>query len=216
MQGSDFKIKLIFGLLLLVSLWNLSLQQRVRSLEVEMIRYVLPRELTKDQIERFGSYLKANSQPHEARILYVIGDSESAAYAHDFYSAFRAGKWHSTMIPVDPVTITCKESPQRSTQPVVCSTPLQQMINRLEGVHIEQTGPNPPHQEYIRDTVSAALKAADIQGIGGGSYSNNNDPVNTITVFVGFRARHKFAVLPRNFFRPGPEDSLDNLRDDDF
>lgn len=213
LQDSDFKVKLIFGFLLLASLWNLSLQQRVRSLEVEMIRYVLPRELTKDQIEKFGSYLKANSQPQEVRILYIMGDSESSAYAHDFWSAFRAGKWHLTMIPVDPITITCKESPQRSTQPVVCSTSLLQMINRLEGVYFEQTGPNPPHQEYIRDTVSAALKAAGIQGIGCCNYSNNNDPVNTITVFVGFRARHKFAVLPS---RPVPEDSLDNLRDDDF
>lgn len=181
-----------------------------------MIRYVLPRELTKDQIEKFGNYLKTNSQPHEVRILYIIGDSESASYAHNFWSAFKAGKWHVIMDPIDPVTITCKESPERSTQPVVCSTPLQRMINRLEGIHIQQSGPNPPHQEYIRDTVSEAFRAAEIQGIGGVSYGNSNDPVNTITVFVGSRARHKFAVLPKNFFKPGPEDSLDNLKNDDF
>lgn len=213
LQDSDFKIKLTFGLLLLACLWTLSLQQRVRSLEVEMIRYVLPRELTKNQIEKFGSYLKANSHPQEVRILYIMGDSEISAYAHNFWSAFRAGKWHAAMIPVDPVTITCKESPQRSTQPVVCSTNLQQMINRLEGVYMEQTGPNPPHQEYIRDSVSAALNAAGIQGVGCCSYSNTNDPLNTITVYVGVRARHKFAVLPN---RPIPEDSIDSLRDDDF
>src|SRR6267143_1402124 len=35
---------------ILLGAWNLSLQRRVRNLEVETVRYVMPRQLTKEQI----------------------------------------------------------------------------------------------------------------------------------------------------------------------
>ena len=219
----DARTKILSVLLLIFGLWIFKMNHQIRHLEVEMIRYVLPRQLTKDQIEAFGQYLKSNSKPHEVKIKYIMGDAEAQGYAGDFASGFKAGNWVPNMMPINPAGITCHANPSGGMSAFACSSELQQMINRLEGVAIEQSGPNPPPPSsleeklnptpYLSQIVSQALTAAGIQGIGSG-YGYSNDPPNTITVFVGFRKRDKFAVLPPKFGR-GDED-LSDIRDDDF
>ncbi len=221
----DARWKILVLLLLFMGIYLSLLQQRVRHLEVEMVRYVLPRQLTNEQIGAFGKYLAANSQPHEVRIRYILGNGEAQRYAEDFASAFKAGNWLPNMMPVNPSAITCSISPQGSTAPISCSSELQQMINNMEGVTIQQTGPNPPQpstiQErlhpppYLNQVVSDALRSAGLRGIGSG-YGYSNDPLNTITVFVGSRKRDKFAVPPTKFFDHAMKDSLQNLSNDDF
>jgi hypothetical protein len=209
--------------IVLLALWNRKLEHESRTLRVEMIRYVLPRQLTKEQTDAFGKYLSSHSQPNEVRIKYILGDAEAERYGEAFASAFRAGNWLPNMMPVNPMAITCHANPQGSAEPFACTSELQQMVNHLEGVSIQQSGPNPPQPStleekvhpppYLNQIVSEALKAAGIQGIGGG-YGNNNDPLNTITVYVGIRPRDKWAVVPPNFFqrRNVPQD----IGDDDF
>jgi hypothetical protein len=195
----------------------------VRHLRTQMVRYVLPRALTRDQIEAFGRYLSSHSEPHEVRIKYILGDEEAAGYAEDFASAFRAGNWIPNTMPVNPAAVTCKPNPSGSDTSFACSSELQQVMNKLQGVNIQQTGPNPPRPStleeklhptpFLNAIVAEALKSAGIKGIGNG-YGYNDDPLNTITVFVGFRPRNKWGILPPSFYE---RDSFpQDVSDDDF
>jgi hypothetical protein len=98
-----------------VSFWSWKLERDTRRLKAEMIRYVLPRQLSKEQIETFGKYLSSHSQPHEVEIRYIVGDAEAQSYANDFSAAFKAGNWVPKMSPIDPAAITCKAIPQVSS-----------------------------------------------------------------------------------------------------
>jgi len=210
---------------ILLGAWNLSLQRRVRNLEVETVRYVMPRQLTKEQIIAFGKYLSSHAQPHEVRIKYILGDGEAKRYATDFASAFHSGNWLPNMMPIDPALVTCHISPPRNVAPISCSTELEQMANSLEGASIRQTGPNLPPPSTLEEKinpppellqiVSEGLKAAGIPQIGG-SYSNNSDPLNTITVFVGRRPRDKWSILPPKFSERQRSKFPDDISDDDF
>jgi hypothetical protein len=91
----------------------------------------------------------------------------------------------------------------------------------LESVSVQQTGPNPPQPTTLEektnrtppiiDIVEEALRIAGIRVSSG--YSFNNDPLNTLTVFVGLRPRDKMGVLPPKF---GQKDLPNDVTDDDF
>jgi hypothetical protein len=131
-----------------------------------------------------------------------------------------AGNWPPDVESVNPAVITCQVKPPENTP--LCSSELEQMAN-LEGVSVSQTGPNPPPPSTVEEKlhppsplnviVSEALKAADISTVGNG-YSENNDPVNTITVFVGLRPRDEWAVIPTNFSKR--QKTPQDITDDDF
>jgi hypothetical protein len=99
------------------------------------------------------------------------------------------------------------------------------MANNLQGVSIQQSGPNPPQPTtieeklhptpYLNTTIFEALKSAGIKGIGGG-YGFSNDPINTITVFVGLRPRDKWGILPASFYDRGLGNFPQDVTDDDF
>jgi hypothetical protein len=210
--------------IVVLTLWNQKLEHDVHRLQAEMIRYVLPRQLTKEQIDTFRNYLSSHSQPHEVRIKYISGDRESQGYAGDFASAFRAGNWLPNFMPLSPVAITCNENVPGSKPPFTCSSELQQVVNSLEEISIMRTGPNPPPPSTLEEklhptpsldaVISEALRAAGLQGISSG-YSNNADPPNTVTVFIGHRPRDRYAVIPQNFYEKTRRNPRE-ITDDDF
>jgi hypothetical protein len=218
---------LILAPLVVLAIWSALLQHRVRHLEVEMLRYVLPRALSKEQIDTFGKYLSSHSKPREVTIKYISGDAESTSYAQDLSSAFRAGNWLPDMKPIAPSAVTCRPSPPANDLPFVCSSDLSQIVNSLEGLYVLSSGPNPPPSSTIEEKVHPApgvqqilleaLNAANIQGVKGG-YGYSNDPLDTITVSVGFRPRDKIGILPLGLYermrREGK--SLNDISDDDF
>lgn len=202
---------------------NQGREHDIHDLRVEMTRYVLPRHLSQDQIQRFGKYLAANTQPHEVTIKYLMGDDEAESYASDLAAAFRAGNWFPNMIPLNPGSIKCQPSPQSKPLPFWCIT--ETFPVSRAGASITQSGPNPPQpttvedklhpKPYLSNVIAQALQAADITDADGGSYGfSSNDPVETITVFVGPRKRGTWAVVPAKF-RQMPQGPTD-LKDDDF
>jgi hypothetical protein len=78
---ANARSKVAFILVIFSFAWILTLQNRVHHLEVQMFRYVLPRELTKEQIEIFGKHLASSTNPQEVRIRYIMGDSEALRYS---------------------------------------------------------------------------------------------------------------------------------------
>jgi hypothetical protein len=129
---------------------------------------------------------------------------------------------------INPISITCHES-YRSSFPFACNTELEKIWmengSTLEGVSLRQTGPNPPRADtieekrnptpYVHYLVGQAFRAAGISA--GGGYSNTSDPVNTITVFIGSRPRHRHGIPPPKLFTGKmSEDAFINLSDDDF
>lgn len=210
--------------IVLMICWNLYLQRRIRHLEVETIRYVLPRGLTQSQIAKFGKYLSEHSKPHEVKIRWIIGDSESQRYAGDLSSAFTSGNWVPAMLPIDPIAVACVQNDATKTLTISCTSGLAQIANQIEGLSVMQTGPNPPPVKegdvtrpapLLITAVNEAFSAAGVS-ITNSGYSNNNDPVDTITVVVGFRARDKMAVIPPDFFRRMRQKVLDLDDDDNF
>jgi hypothetical protein len=187
-------------------------------------RRVLPRELLAEQIDAFGKYLSAHTQPQEVRIRYVSGDAESQRYAaSDFATAFRKGNWLPTLSAIDPLAITCNQAEPNGSHHFSCSSELQGFINHLEGASITQTGPNLPqttleeklHATWLYATITQAVNEAGIHGVEVG-YNNNTDPLNTVTVFVGLRPRDKWGILPPNFGQRLQQRMPNDLTDDDF
>jgi hypothetical protein len=217
-------VVLLAAAMLCLVLWNKRQQRDIRRLHVQMMRFVLPRTLSEDEIKSIGQYLAANSQPHEIKIKYILGDRETQGYADDFSLALRAGNWLPVMSPINPARFTC-QSISGDTPIVVCHSELQQVVNSLEGVHIQQTGPNPAQPstieeklnppKYLSHILSEALTAAGIQGIST-NYGLNSDPLNTITIFVGSRPRDKLATIPPGFYERQKGILLHNITDDDF
>jgi hypothetical protein len=176
---------LIFAIILL-ALWN----KRIES----MAEYAAPRQMTKQQISEFGEYLKSHSQPHEVKIKYFLGDREDSDYAGDWAEAMRSGNWFPNLIPVDPTAVTCKPWPSPiNSLPFFCSSDARQFVNRMEGIAIEQVGPNPPQPQtieeklhptgYVYTPICEAAIAAKIQVQCG--YSLSDDPPDTVIIFVG-------------------------------
>ena len=185
--------------------WNILLQTRVRHLEVEMIRYVFPRSLTQEQIEKFGEYIREHSKPHEVSIRYVMGDAESETYAQDFYAAFKAGKWDPKQMPINPAKIICREE-KNLTPPIMCNSELQEMINNLKGVRIDVRNPiqatalTPEEKANalpsLHEVLTKAFRIADIRGVGASNGSSEQLTQDTIALIIGLRQRDKLAVSP--------------------
>jgi len=234
-KGNAWVIPLISVIVLLLIIWNVRLQSRVNSfeqnmpqrlkrLETEMFRYVLPRQLTPEQSKAFSEYLLSHSEPHEVTIRYVIGDTESASYAAQIGTALTAGNWYANMAPVSPASIVCHTNP---VPELMCASDLDKM-RVFEGVDILQTGPlsegkppatllekiHPP--PLVFSVLYDAVKAAGIQETITGGYSLNGDPPNTITIFVGRRPRDKHAVLPLKNIQQWRRNPAIALEDDDF
>lgn len=223
--------------------WNISLQidvknleksfvrpARVKHLEAEMFRYVLPRELTGDQIKQFGDYLKAHSQPHELKITWVLGDGESERYAEDFESAFQAGGWVVISNQIDEADTTCRSTMSKNMPPIECTNPLEPFINSREGIECNVAGPMLPDladtvEEKIRAqtplyrTINESFGAAHIPvSCGGGGRQNDPSDVLKISMFIGRRPRDKYGILPPGFsdLKDTRTERMRNLNDDDY
>jgi hypothetical protein len=94
--ASDFRWWL--GLLLFFFLYTsfgsfgiFALDQDIAKLQADMQHYVLPRELTDQQIKSIHDYLVAHPQPNDATlsIIYIYDDSEVTHYANRFFQAIR-------------------------------------------------------------------------------------------------------------------------------
>jgi hypothetical protein len=98
-------------------------------------------------------------------------------------------------------------------------------MNSFEQVNIEQSGQAPPEPTTVEEKlhpaprvgqiVEYAFREAGIQGLGG-SNGVSNDPMNTITIYVGLRPRDKWAVLPPSRYKGVQENPPPDITDDDF
>lgn len=187
--------------------WNFSLQRRVHNLDVEMFRYVSPRQLTKTQIQDFGSYLSAHSVPHDVTVQALMGDEEAHSYASDFVRAFAAANWRPKNEVVNPTTIRCEPS-SKSPTPVTCIAD----VPSAEGINFAvQSDPNEKLSQILQDAIKFA-------GIEMGGMQTGGPSETSVTVFVGHRRRDRLGILPPGYLetlrqhRP----TLDNLTDDDY
>jgi hypothetical protein len=224
-----------FSLLMVVCIalvvWNLFLQHRVRRLEIEAIRYTLPRELTKGQIKSFGVYLAANSKPRELTIEYVQGDEEATQYASELREAFLAGNWYPNMSPIAATVMSCQKNPSATDGfPLTCVADLQKTGYATQGTRIDIKGPMEPTPlpptieervhppKNIGNILIEALKNAGMEKIGvSGSGWEDSPTGTTITLFVGSRQRSKLGNMSENFrelIRHGK--SPEDLTDDDY
>jgi hypothetical protein len=215
--------------ILLLALWNRSLERDNHILHVEMVRYVLPRELTKQQIEEVGKYLASHSQPHEVKIRFVMNDNEAKEYGNDFAAAFRAGNWLPIYDPVNPFSITCQTNATSDAGQVSaeCTSKLLQQVSWEGDITVVETGPtlSPPStlQEKLNpppslpQVVSDAFRASGVDVSSGGSILKS-DSSTTLTLSIGPRPRDRTGILPERFWenQRKKQKSPQQLTDDDF
>ncbi len=221
--GVWFLVLAIFVL----ALWDRKLERDIHRVQAEMIRYVLPRDLTKEQIKAFGDYLASHSKPHEVIIKYIPGDEEAMRYASDFSEAFRAGNWLPNMRPINPAAITCQPNPAGTMSSISCNSELQLM----QGATLTSSGPSEPEnpatiEEKVHPPptlgmiLTEALKVGNIREpdyAGGGGRQNPPEGV-TVILFIGARHRDKYAIMPTNWLERSQREGrlLSDIQDDDF
>jgi hypothetical protein len=196
----------------------------MRRLHAEMVRYVLPRELTPDQIKQFGDYLRKNSESREITIAYILGDVESQRYAENIRDAFVAGNWLVDMKQISPAVVKCS-APANTSEAMVCKSDLDGLGDLLERVYVRQSGPTKQPSSFEEklhspplswEIVKGAFEAAKVEGVRGWQdLGKSSDPLNTLYLYVGPRPRDKQAVLPLGFNWRGLGTSQ-KLTDDDF
>ena len=212
--------------IVLLTLWNRKIEHETHQLHVEMVRYVLPRHLDKEQIDIFSKYLAENSKPREIDIKYLSGDEESKEYASDFYSAFTKGGWLPSMSEVNLAIIVCDSNPTGNPL-VICKSNAESMADSLEKVSVDIKGPStqsapltleqklhPP--KSAMEILGRAFNAANIQNGGYGSSGNDNDPAAKITLFIGHRPRGRMGILPPDFLQRLQNFHPYDVTDEDF
>jgi hypothetical protein len=178
----------------------LRLNDEVRHLKAQMVRYVLPRKLTAEQISSIGEYL--SHQERNQIVFQVINrDEEAGSFRADIQQALEKGGWAvSDYKYADDV----QEGLNISIQSPMPAAP--SAVNPFDRLN-----PKPDPVQIL----SEAFKRAGIQIQGTGSGSGIGITSTTITISIGHRRRDAFAILPPNYLA-GVRPRQPPITDDDF
>lgn len=173
------------------------LNDDVRHLKIQMVRFVLPRQLDQSQMDSFGRYLSQFDR-RQVVLEVVSRDEEAANFASDVEQALQKGGWAvSDHKYPDDVSAGVSLSMIGST-----SSPTGGSDSSID---------KPAPLEILEE----AFKRAGVQ-IGGKSGSDSNSAAKaTITISIGRRRRDRWAVLPPNYIE-GFRRPIRPVTDDDF
>jgi hypothetical protein len=173
----------------------------VRHIKAQMVRYVLPRKLTPEQIASIGEYLSLQDR-NQVVFQIISRDEEASSFRADIQQALEKGGWAiSDFKYADDV----QEGLRISMVSPMPPTPAP--VNPYDRVNLKPT----PIQ-----ILSEAFKRAGVQIQGTGSGGGISITATTITISIGHRRRDTWAVLPPNYeagMRPHTPVITD---DDDF
>jgi hypothetical protein len=150
-------------------------EERLRPIMLSMDRFVLPRELTSDQIRTIAERLKQHS-PCVAKFLVQKHDAEASQFAEDIKMALRDGGWTELETRYEGIN-------QEDWQMMFEMTPAD--LEKARQTRTENPG------VILYEAFKAIGITAD-SGSGGGA--NTTQSVMTIT--VGRRRRDRHAILP--------------------
>jgi hypothetical protein len=173
----------------------LRMKDDAKHLRAQMVRYVLPRQLTPEQIESIGEYL--SHQENNQVVMQVVNrDEEASSYRANIQQALEKGGWAVSDIKfVDDI----EEGLSLSIQ-----SPLAPPETPYDRLH-----PRPRPTEILAQAFKRA--GVQIQGMGGGS--GVAVTTTTIIISIGHRRRDAWAVVPPNF---EVESHTHTITDDDF
>jgi hypothetical protein len=160
----------------------------VRHLQAQAIRYVLPRELTKEQSAALVEQLSKRTPPLEVRFVLASRDEEAGQYGGDLQNAFRKAGWK-----------------------IGSSTDTDQI---QEGLSIEVYNDVTERGLSFQDFFQVAFREANIQLDGGGG-GGSNDPGAVIRILVGHRRRDKHGIRTYAFDKRHSREQVEPT-DDDF
>jgi hypothetical protein len=171
----------------------------VKHLRAQMVRYVLPRKLTPEQIESIGEYL--SRQDRNQVVFNVINqDEEAGSFRADIQRALEKGGWAvSDYKYADDVQEGLNISMQSPMLPAPPVNPFDRLNPKPTAVQI----------------LSEAFKRAGVQIQSTGSGGGVNITTTTITISIGHRRRDAFAILPPNYLA-GVKPHQPPITDDDF
>jgi hypothetical protein len=78
---------------LVVVIWAVLMSATVWRLNDDMVRYVLPRQMTDAQKGSLASVLSKANKPHDVRLVIADGDEEASSYAGEIWQAIEKGGW---------------------------------------------------------------------------------------------------------------------------
>lgn len=171
-----------------------------KHLKSQMVRYVLPRKLTQEQIDSIGEY--PSHQDRNQVVMQIIArDEEAGSYRADIQQALEKGGWavsdfkYADDVP-EGVSISM-QSPMPQPQPQVSP--------------FDRLNPKPTPVQILAE----AFKRAGVQIQGMGSGGGINITTTIITISIGRRRRDAFAILPPNYLA-GVRPRQPPITDDDF
>lgn len=177
------------------------LNDDVRHLRAQMVRYVLPRRLTPEQTASIADYL-SHQDPQQVIMNVINRDEEAGSFRADLQIALEKGGWAVSDIKyADDIQEGLSIS---MSQPFVEPPANPDPFERLH------PKPNPVA------ILAEAFRLAKIQVQGTGGGSGRNITTTTITISIGHRRRDKWAVLPPNFEEQRRKEPIGELTDDEF
>jgi hypothetical protein len=175
----------------------LEMNNNVRHLRAQMVRYVLPRRLTPEQIDTIGEYL--SGQERNQVVMQIISrDEEAGSYRSDIQRALEKGGWAVA-------DIRYADDVQEGVS-ITMQSPIAPPITPYDRLHPKLT----PVQILAESFKRAGVQ---IQSMGGGSGIATT--TTTITISIGRRRRDAWAVAPPNY-EAGRRSNTPAITDDDF
>ena len=149
-----------------------SLRNDEHSITQVLDRFVLPRQLSKGQIESIGSFLQ-NFQPQEVSFELVNGDQEADTYQNDLQRALEKAGWHIKEVKSVPETsqslsIDFRQTPEHS--------------------QVQSDFKHPKADLLLQEAFG--LAGVRLDGVSSGSSPKSTEDV--MTIIVGHRRRDSY------------------------
>jgi hypothetical protein len=169
---------------LVVVIWAVLTSATVWRLNDDMVRYVLPRQMTDAQKGSLASALSKANKPHDVHLVIADGDEEASSYAGEIWQAIEKGGW--------PVVNIARERNLRAGVTVDFKVPMERGKTSEDLARERVRPPDPrPDETLLRAFREAGLH---IDGSSGGSHRDRT--TTTLTVTVGPR-RRDYNATPR-------------------
>lgn len=143
-------------------------------------RFVIPRQLTDDQVRRLGDFLK-RFPPVDVTISVVQGDEEAGNYAQDFKKAFDRASWQ-------PKGVTFTPDPD-------IYIPDLRFVTKETPDHAKAEEVSPEGKPKMSTLIMIGFGLAGIPvGSSSGSFGDQTVTQDSIVITVGHRRRDSYAL----------------------
>jgi hypothetical protein len=151
-----------------------ALRNDEHSITEALNRFVLPRQLTPEQIDTIGGFLQ-QFPPRDVNFLVVQGDEEASSYLMEFVRALQKGGWQVKSIDYSP-------------------SPPQELGLWLANPSAIDSNDQKNPEPKLQLEESLGLAGVRFDGVTGGAIPGLNNNGAVLTIGIGHRRRDSYAL----------------------